>query len=144
MSFSEKFNFFRHGAFSFVNKIAIKHGKNAPVLCIGQFFRNPYVVKNPFEAFCHQGWGIFSFRWVGNPVRSSKHQQHLQLVVSNLMKTPLLSSLPQSVVGNQPGVTSGLQMKSLFWTIISVFDFLNLTKLRLCCPSTTSRPRRPP
>ncbi len=57
----------RHGAFSFVNKNAIKHGKNAPFLCIGHFFRSPYVVKTPFGAFFHQRWGIFSFRGVGNP-----------------------------------------------------------------------------
>ena len=57
----------RHGAFSFVNKNAIKHEKNAPFLCIGHFFRCPYVVKNPFGAFFQERWGIFSFRGVGNP-----------------------------------------------------------------------------
>ncbi len=36
----------RHGAFVYKN--AMKLGKNAPFLCIGHFFRSPYVVKNPF------------------------------------------------------------------------------------------------
>ncbi len=49
--FRKTWHFVRHRAFSFVNKNAIKHGKNAPFLCIGHFFRNPYVVKTSFGHF---------------------------------------------------------------------------------------------
>ncbi len=62
----------RHGAFSFVNKNAIKHGKNAPFLCIGHFFRSPYVVKTPFGAFFTKDGAFFRSErqreGVSNPV----------------------------------------------------------------------------
>ncbi len=51
---------FNHGAFSFVNKNAIKQGKSGPFLCVGHnFSRSPYVVKSTFGAFFKPKTGHF-------------------------------------------------------------------------------------
>ncbi len=43
-----------------------------PHFCVSGIFSEVlmYVVKNPFGAFFHRRWGIFSFRGVGNPAHN--------------------------------------------------------------------------
>ena len=64
--FWKKGRFFNHGAFSFVNKNAIKHGKNAPFLCIGIFSEVLMLKKNHLGHFFTEEGAFFSFRGVGN------------------------------------------------------------------------------